>query len=324
VAYGVAITLLGYANLLAILLLGAHAVTALRYRDRLSRWLISATAAIVAVAPLAWVGSRETIALESLRRPGLTKLASLLSGISGTWTAFWWLAFATSIGLVVLVAGRGASAGRGARTDRVLSTGLTSVALPWLIIPPVLLFAASQVRPLFADRYLVCCLPALVLIVAAAVSRLPWPIPVALLVVVALLTWRVQHNIRSEAGHTEDLRNLALYEIGHAQSGDALLYLPARLRVIEGAYPAMTRRADDVALARSGAASGTLYGTEIAAPDISPAVAPHQRVWLVTSVQAAPTNPTDAAEMPVLAVNYRLAWRHVYAGHFVLELYVRN
>jgi mannosyltransferase len=199
-----------------------------------------------------------------------------------------------------------------------------TTALPWLLLPPVLLFAVSQVKPLYSDRYLVFCLPAFALVIAAGVSRLPLPIPVALVVVVAGLTSTAQHNIRSEAGHTEDLRNLAKQVIGQSHPNDGLLFMPARLRVIDGAYPAMTSQVDDVALAKSGAASDTLYGTEIASSAVNAAVAPHRRVWVVTSVRTTFMTPTDAAKLPALAKNYHLVWKHVYTGKFVLELYDHN
>ncbi len=329
-SYGVAMVLLSYVNLIAILLLAGHAVTVglFRRRDLLRRWLICAVMTVLAATPLIWAGSHETVALKGLSRPTLQTLSTLVAGMSGDWTAFWWLATASALGWLVLwvryryqSTGRTLGSARSARSARSVSW---SVVWPWLVIPPTLLFALSQIRPLYADRYLVFCLPAFVLIIAGAVSKLPWPIPVALLVVVASITMRTQHNIRSEAGHTEDLRNLAKFEIAMAHPGDGLLYLPARLRVIEGAYPDMVRDADDVALAQSPAASGTLEGTEIPPAAVAAAVAAHRRVWVVTSTHSTMVTPTDPAKLPALAKNYHLAWRHIYRGDFVLELYKHN
>jgi mannosyltransferase len=327
--YTMAITLMVYANLIAILLLAAHAVTVVTFRrhGRFFRWLGCAAVTVVAAVPLIWFGSHETFALQNLRRPGFVELASDLDGMSGNWQAFWWLAAVGAAGVVVMVVDRVRRTPSARAAYRRIASAHPigwSVALPWVLLPPVLLFTISQFRPVYADRYLVFCLPAFVLAIAGAVARLPWPVPAALLVVVACLTVRVQHNIRSEAGHTEDLRNLSRFEIGQAHPGDALLYLPARLRVIQGAYPAMTAEVDDVALAQSPAASGTLYGTEIPAADVNAAVAAHRRVWVVTSVRAPVTSATDAAKLPALAKNYHLAWRHVYSGRFVLELFKHN
>lgn len=319
IGYTAAMVLLGYANLLALLLLGAHLVTvcAIDRGARLRRWLCCAAVTVIAASPLGWAGSHETVALRGLTRPDLSKLATVVPGFAGTWTAAWWLLGAAAIGVAVIAARHPIS------TKSSSSTGWATV-LPWLLLPPVLLFAASQVKPFYSDRYLVFCLPAFALVVAAAISRLPLPIPVALVVIVAALTTTVQHNIRSEAGHTEDLRNIARQVIGKSHPGDGLLFLPARLRVIDGAYPAMTKQVDDVALAKSGAASDTLYGTEIASSAVNAAVAPHRRVWLVTSVRTTFTTPTDAAKLPALAKNYHLVWKHVYTGRFVLELFDHN
>jgi mannosyltransferase len=324
--YTAAMVLLAYANLLALLLLAAHAVTVCTFRrvDRLQRWLISAVITMIAAGPLIWAGAHETVALQGLTRPDLRKLATIISGMSGTWTAFWWLLGATVIGVVVIAAAHPRRSRHIASTTSAAGLLAWSAVLPWLLLPPVLLFAVSQVKPLYSDRYLVFCLPAFALVIAGAVSRLPLAIPVALVVVVVGLTSTVQHNIRSEAGHTEDLHNLAKQVIGQSHPNDGVLFLPARLRVIDGAYPAMTHQVDDIALAKSGAASDTLYGTEIAPSAVNAAVAPHRRVWLVTSVRTTFTTPTDAAKLPALAKNYHLVWKHVYTGKFVLELYSHN
>jgi mannosyltransferase len=326
--YTVAMVLLAYANLIALLLLTAHFVTvcSLRRAAPLRRWLLSSVGTVIVAAPLVWAGSHETVALRGLTRPDLHKLGTVVSGFSGTWTAAWWLLGAVAIGLAMMAARRPMPARSRHAAER--STPSASVAwptvLPWLLLPPVVLFALSQVKPFYSDRYLVFCLPAFALVIAGAVSRLPLPVPVALVVVVATLTSTVQHNIRSEAGHTEDLRNIARQVIGKSHPDDGLLFVPARLRVIDGAYPAMTRQVVDVALAKSGAASDTLYGTEIAPSAVLGAVAPHRRVWVVTSVHTTFTTTTDAAKLPALAKNYHLVWKHVYTGTFVLELFDHN
>ena len=47
-----------------------------------------------------------------------------------------------------------------------------NIALPWLVLPPILLFVGSIWDPLYVFRYLLYTLPALVLLMAAGLDRL--------------------------------------------------------------------------------------------------------------------------------------------------------
>jgi hypothetical protein len=64
------------------------------------------------------------------------------------------------------------------RRDRRLATPrageltLTAVALPWLLLPAVLLLAGSQIHPVFNGRYVAFSVPALALLLAAWLSWL--------------------------------------------------------------------------------------------------------------------------------------------------------
>ena len=49
---------------------------------------------------------------------------------------------------------------------------LTAVALPWLLLPAVVLLAVSQIHPVFNGRYVAFSVPALALLLAAGPSWL--------------------------------------------------------------------------------------------------------------------------------------------------------
>ncbi|OPG07883.1 hypothetical protein B1L11_29470 [Microbispora sp. GKU 823] len=59
-AYAAALTVLAYLNLFAFLVVGAHGVALILSRGPLLRWACAATPALAAVAPLAWLGSRQS------------------------------------------------------------------------------------------------------------------------------------------------------------------------------------------------------------------------------------------------------------------------
>ena len=65
-------------------------------------------------------------------------------------------------GLIALV---GCAAGLGIRRGSGLT--LAAVCLPWLVLPPVLLLAVSFAHPLYVERYVLFCLPALALLTSA-------------------------------------------------------------------------------------------------------------------------------------------------------------
>src|ERR1019366_6730650 len=47
-----------------------------------------------------------------------------------------------------------------------------AIALPWLTVPPFLLIAGSYVKPVYVERYVEFCLPALAILVAAGLVGL--------------------------------------------------------------------------------------------------------------------------------------------------------
>jgi hypothetical protein len=61
--------------------------------------------------------------------------------------------------------------GRGPEAARA-SHSLTWLALPWLVLPPALLLAVSEIKPAYNFRYLVFCLPAMALLAGAGLAEL--------------------------------------------------------------------------------------------------------------------------------------------------------
>jgi mannosyltransferase len=75
---------------------------------------------------------------------------------------------------------------RRAAHSRRLAFGLAFTAV-WAFLPVLATFAFSQVNPIFLARYFIICVPAMVLLVAGAISTLrPAPAVVAVCVLIAL------------------------------------------------------------------------------------------------------------------------------------------
>src|SRR5262249_679939 len=159
-AYGGMLAVLGYLELDALLLVGAHAL-ALRQlvqaddpqtrRGTGRRWAAAAFGAALAVAPLVvvgWAQRRQISCIPPARRGA--RWARGGGGPPGRGAGVGALA---AIGCApALAAARG---GRGAGGWR-----LARLALPWLAIPPVVMLAVSQAMPVYNFRYVVFCVPA--------------------------------------------------------------------------------------------------------------------------------------------------------------------
>lgn len=141
----------------AVLVLCAHALTLAAARAPRPVWVGWGRAVGVAVGallPLAWVSQRQSGQVAWLRVPdwdATERLARDFLAVSPTGVVFW-----TSVLLILLGLGTGR---------------LASVALPLLLVPPVLLLTVSQFRPLFHERYVLYALAGAPLLVAAGADR---------------------------------------------------------------------------------------------------------------------------------------------------------
>ncbi len=219
---------------------------------------------------------------------------------------------------------------------------MVTVAVPWLVLPPAILLAASQLHPVYDARYVVYCLPALALLAAAGVAgvaRVAMAIPMGkaggavawlpaglILVLLAALVLGPQRSARLASSRPDNLRLAAAVLAAHGHSGDAVLYLPPRKRVFSMAYPAPYRRLRDVALAKSPVAAASLVGTEVRAATLRARFATVRRVWVVSGRgMRVFRNPATALEKTEIALlkPFRLV-RRWYAGQDMLSLYRRG
>jgi mannosyltransferase len=342
--YSLAIALAGLFNLLALLLVAAHGVTLLIIRSRraaaipagappvsvrLARWLAAVAAAGVVLSPLLALGYLQRQQIGWLGKPGLRAAVDLAASFAGS------KLLAAPFGLVALA---GLAAGLAARPP--VRVPPAAVALPWLVLPPLILLAVSQVSPVYDGRYVVYCLPALALLGAAGLSWLAqvaasprfgigpaagWLPALVIGTGLAALLVAPQQQVRSGSSRPDNLREAAAILAGRERPGDAVFYLPPNMRVMGLGYPAPFRPLRDVTQARSPVAAANLIGTSVDPAVLASRLTGVTRVWVVTGsanhrLPPART-PIERAELAVTG-QWRLAGRWT-AGMVGLRLYQR-
>jgi mannosyltransferase len=342
--YALSVVVLGLLNVLALLLLMVHLAVVLATHSGWvrRRWSAAVGAGLVLLAPFLVVafGQRDQVSWIPRPRPYDLLVVFLLP--FGSRFVLPVLAM-----VVFLLAGWIAlrrrlpdgAAWASARLGLVL-------AASWAVLPPLVLWSVSQLNPLWDAHYVLYALPGLALLAgytpravmavlqdtgpgryAAAPTgwarRLPGLAAGGLVVVVTVLGLPAQLGYRAaDTGHGEDIRGVADTFAATAQPGDAVLYAPYKLRVIATIYPDRMSRLDDVALASSPVASGTIHGVEVSATELAGRLAGHNRVWLVHGSYLIRT-PQDQAKLNLPSLGYRLAGEIQRAG-YTLSLYQRT
>lgn len=308
--YGCSIAVLGLLNLFGLLLLAGHAVFLLAcQRTALRRWLLPAVLGCLPALPVVALAWHERGQLDWLLAPGASAPEGLVSWLAGSDGAI--------VPVVVVI-----MLGLQSRTGPAARLPLAWLALPWLIAPPVLLMAVSEVAvPVYTPRYVVFCLPALALLIGAGLDRANLPFRAVALLLIAGLGLPAQAEERRPAGHGDNYRAIAAVLSRHEHPGDGVFYncpachqkdLP---REAAFAYPEAFRQLDDVTLAASPAASGTLIGTDVTPALLTWRLDHANRVWLVDMLGSKAPAPLAASGLHRVA-SYQ-------AGDVTISLYER-
>ncbi len=340
--YGVAVACTGLFNTFGLLILPAHALTLLAVapvrggaaawlRRTVVSWLASSAAAVAVLVPVLLVSFRQRGQISWLAKPDVNTITTMLREYAGS---------KALIVPVALLAAGGVVAG--VIQGRRLSPA--AIALPWLVVPPAILLAVSLVKPVYSQRYIEFCLPALAILVAAGLVglarlvattplgrtdiRLAWMPSTVILAVLAVLLISPQHAIRQSSARPDDLRLAAAIVAANQQPGDVVFYMPDDMYVLGTGYPAPFRKLRNIGLAESPIASATLTGREVTSPaELASRFTDVERVWFVTGNSnykfPAPSSPVDK-EMMTLVTGARMHIVHRWqAGEVMLTLYSR-
>ncbi len=321
---------------LAVLVVCAHAVTLGVARVPRGVWLGFGRAVGVVgvvVLPLVWVSRRQAGQVAWLVAPGWEKAGALLRNfvVAPTGVVFW--------ACVVLMAA-GLAVGR-----------VAVVAVPLVVVPPGVLMAVSQVRPLYHERYVLYALAGASLLTAAgaewvaeAVGRLrpggrrvpthtrlisaTGVLPVLAITLTFLHQLPLHRHDRTPAHRPENLAAVSALAAREVRAGDPVLFVPSVWRLTALVYPRGFEGARDIALRESGARSGTLSGVEAPPEALLRRLAGVERVWVVADARVLdsrrlPVDPTERVK--VTAVEEQFSPRRQYvSGRLTLRLYVRR
>jgi mannosyltransferase len=358
-AYAAAVALTGLFNIFGLLILAAHGVTLLLASTRGAdpadpagrrigrvplRWLAAAVAAVAVLSPLLALAGHQQQQISWLARPNIKAIERLLTTTAGSKDLV--------LPLALLALG-GLAAAWLADGWRPLNPA--AIALPWLVVPPFLLIAASFVKPVYYVRYVEFCLPGLAIVAGAGLTGLirlaartpagrmrragldpagldpaglgwAWVPAVLVIAVLAVLLAGPQQAIRQNAARPDNLRRASAIVAAQEQPGDVVFYIPFTMHVLGTGYPGPFLRLRDIAMARSAVASATLAGTEITSPaELKSRFTGVRRVWVVTGASnykfPAPATRMDKEKMALIAgagLHIIGRWQ---AGEVMLTLY---
>jgi mannosyltransferase len=197
--------------------------------------------------------------------------------------------------------------------DQDWETWRCQFLLLWLLFPIVLTVSLSFARPVFLARYMIFCLPALLILVAAGLASLRQPslLGAALAAVLLLSTQGIffvyDHDFDNERDASGAATNFIL---DHAQPGDAIVFHIAEARVPYEFFRSV-RAGENTASPRFTASFGPeiLFPHHAAGLDyrdftgkptadfLSTAALAHSRVWVMLMNNGPPGKPDPTTVM---------------------------
>ncbi|HEY1484521.1 MAG TPA: glycosyltransferase family 39 protein [Micromonosporaceae bacterium] len=168
---------------------------------------------------------------------------------------------------------------------------VTRIALPWLVLPPVLLFGFSVWDPLYVFRYLLYCLPALLLLVAAGMDRLKAWLHVLVLLALVAATLPLHVSLRDPNLGANDFRSEAAYISANKYPGDAILFLVPTQRELASSDRPAYAGLNDIAEAETPAEAANFSGTDVPDSVLAQRLRTVDRVWAVVYWVAKASRP---------------------------------
>ena len=193
----------------------------------------------------------------------------------------------------------------------------------WLVLPPVLTLAASAVKPLFYGRYMVMCVPALVLLAARGLTLL-YQAPMArrgaalaaFLLVMTLSVWGTHKYFTRFPQESTDWRASVNYIRDHQQPGDAVfIYTSHALSYDYYAHHPVKETMN--------AAPDVVYPPDprraISHDEIISDIAGRQRIWLLLHDEKG--KPTELAEVQsTIGEQFQAREKQVFPGEIPITV----
>jgi len=312
-AYVVAAALACYCHILALLVLAAQwlwvvcqAAVAAETNQPRTRAIGALGALVLAIAPM--------VLFAALHDSGQEEWVPELSS-GRLLNAFGWLAGGTGFAastFVPLLAGSLAccwlACHFGFRSPGGFGAA-TLLLLGWLLLPPIVLVAGSAIKPILVNRYLVMCVPALVLLTGFAVDRLfaargpmlKWSGVAGGLIMIGGYALASAAQYRAAVDQTNPLRDMTRYVVGHARPGDAAIFFTpsAHLSFNYYARAEAPARLPRIVFPDFGAAPSGAQPIPSAA-ELRAATAGYPAVWLVLNLGSISFTAARRAAVPTI------------------------
>jgi len=348
--YGGLVTLSGYLNEMALLVVPAHAITVLlaRYGPRsVRRWAITSAVACALAVPVVAISILQRGSADWIGRPDWQQVDFLYQDYFGANSTVARLLVACAVAAVLPPVawwrGRrdstGGQTGTGPASPWCSDGGicLPSVAVPLLFVPAGLLLLESRVLPpLYQERYVQYGEAGVALLAGAGAYRIgrwlagarrrPELISapgLAVCLCALLLQLHVQHGYRTPQSRSFNFGGPAFYVGSHAHRGDGVLFMGSFFRKAELGYPEQFRKTSDFALAVSPVVA-PYQGTNKALPAVLSLMLARQRIWVIGDMPS-PSLPAGALrqESQVLLRDFTRLKTRGYRGMW-LTLWVRR
>jgi mannosyltransferase len=196
--------------------------------------------------------------------------------------------------------------------------------LLWLLFPILFVFALSFARPLFLQRYFILCLPALLLLAAAGLSRIrsPWLLALAALVLAALSVQGTESYYRHdfENAQRDNWRGASQYILANYQPGDALLFhIPMGRMPYEYYHSLQGEAATGPVVLYPSHGPQVVFLDFVEKPSYSQLaqlIPRYRRVWLVLSYAKGPSGPDETAKAltNLIAADHPNPEQHDFTG----------
>jgi hypothetical protein len=193
----------------------------------------------------------------------------------------------------------------------------------WLVSLPLLTLAVSLVKPLFYPRYMVICVPALVILAARGLINLydvpavrHWAAAAAFVLVIALSGLGTQRYFSNFPTETSDWRVAVRYILQHQRPGDgAVFFLPNAY-----CYRYYVHRAEE---SQPISAPDVLYPPipwqPVSRAEVQHVISGRERVWLILHIDS--INPQASATIQsTLGETYRVVDKHEFPGEDLITV----
>jgi mannosyltransferase len=343
--YSVLLTVTVALHMVAALLIAAHLITCMcanrRAFGRYRSWILASVPALLLAAVIGAlaIGESASHAWIPKARPGTLYDAALeLAGSKHILE----LLLGPAVVVALLAALRWCIARiRSQPAHAPISTAdsrrvtVATIALPWVLLPGVVVVTVSLWYPIYVSRYLLFSLPGLALIAAyglvqlSRTLRLPlrsWVEAIVLALCAALVLFPAvktgQVNLRTVESHGDDPAAEAAYLVSVTRPGDGIVYSPRDLVHSLLPFARANQLPIDALLKTSAGKSHTINGVQVGATAASAQMLRFTRLWALEIPDDGDQTALADAVTATLGSQYLPVSTHEFDGN-VLMLYQR-